>query len=125
MTKTLERYLFDDLDRDVIDHVVRARRDADGKVTFYIRPANVSGDTCEFVVTGCAAVPTGVALGDVGQAEPHVSETAINEAVMMLDCAGALVQRTLETNNSDLRRGAEDVAAKLLNVAKARLGGAA
>lgn len=125
MHKSLERYLWDDLDRDVIDHTLRARRDADGKVAFYIRPANVSGDTCEFVVTGGMALPTGAVLGDVGQAEPHVSGDAVHEAVLMLDCAGALVQRTLETNNSDLRRGAEDVAAKLLNVAKARLGGAA
>jgi hypothetical protein len=122
MEKSLERYLWDDLDRDVSTHTLIARRDAAGKVTFYIHPSSVSGDTLDFVVRGNEVAPNACNTSDV---PPVVSETAINEAVMMLDCAGALVQRTLETNNSDLRRGAEDVAAKLLNVAKARLGGAA
>jgi hypothetical protein len=127
MGKSLERYLWDNLDRGVIDHAVRALRDADGKVTFYIHPASVSGDTCGYDVTGAMALPAdGVttAVGACGYGSaPGVSGDAIHEAVLMIDAAGALVERMQATNNRDLLKSAESVAAQLLSAAKARLVG--
>lgn len=46
--KTLHEYLTENHDRNVIDHALRASVSADGTVTFYIHPANVSGDTLDF-----------------------------------------------------------------------------
>lgn len=58
---TLEQYLrrnFHRPDRPfTIDHMIRANVDSNGTVTFYIRPANVDGDTLNFEVHGNTLVP--------------------------------------------------------------------
>ncbi len=48
---TLEAYLRKNIDNIAIDHAIRAEV-IDGLVTFYIHPAQVSGDTLDFVVKG-------------------------------------------------------------------------
>jgi hypothetical protein len=49
---TLERYLKEAHRCGVIDHSIRAQLNADGTVSFYIHPARVSGDTCDYLVHG-------------------------------------------------------------------------
>lgn len=48
--KTLERYLRDEAANGVIDHALRAEVLPDGRLYFYIHPANASGDTQDFTV---------------------------------------------------------------------------
>lgn len=50
--KTLESYLRENHERGVIDHRVRADVDLLGRVTFYIHPDSVDGDTLDFAVEG-------------------------------------------------------------------------
>jgi hypothetical protein len=50
--KTLEQYLKDDADRGVIDHTVRCVVKEGGRVTFYIHPDGVDGETPTFEVSG-------------------------------------------------------------------------
>ena len=50
--KTLSQYLEDNIKECVIDHTIRARKDDYGNIVFYIHPANVSGDTLDFIVDG-------------------------------------------------------------------------
>lgn len=52
MPPTLEEYLRSAQHRGVIDFSIRARLDENGIVVFYIHPANTSGDTLDFAVTG-------------------------------------------------------------------------
>lgn len=66
MTKSLEQYLSDAMDRGVIDHALRAHRGLDGKVTFYVRPSGVDGETLDFVVRGNAMVANVCSTSDVG-----------------------------------------------------------
>ena len=49
---TLREYLADNYARNVLDHAARASVSEDGRVSFYIHPANVSGTTLDFEVTG-------------------------------------------------------------------------
>lgn len=65
MTKTLEQYLSDAMDRGVIDHALRAHRGLDGKITFYVRPSGADGETLDFVVRGNAMVPNVCSTSDV------------------------------------------------------------
>lgn len=76
MTKSLEQYLSDAMDRGVIDHALRAHRGLDGKVTFYIHPSGVDGETLDFVVRGNAMVPNVCSTSDVpaAGAEDHPHE---------------------------------------------------
>lgn len=48
---TLEQYLKTNCSAGVIDHSIRAEIAKDGNPRFYIHPANVSGETLDFVVT--------------------------------------------------------------------------
>lgn len=48
---TLEQYLKTNCERQVTDHSIRAEIGTDGNPRFYIHPANVSGETLDFVVT--------------------------------------------------------------------------
>lgn len=48
--KSLEDYLRENLKNNVIDHSVRAQFESDGRITFYIHPDKVSGDTLDFIV---------------------------------------------------------------------------
>jgi len=48
--KTLSKYLEDNIKNNVIDHAIRAHKDDYGNIVFYIHPANVSGDTLDFLV---------------------------------------------------------------------------
>jgi hypothetical protein len=54
---TLETYLTMNYDRDVIDHTLRCVKGPNGEVEFYIHPADVSGDTLDFRVTGNILTP--------------------------------------------------------------------
>ena len=56
--KTLEQYLKDAAATGVIDHSVRAQVTPQG-VTFYIHPAQTSGDTLDFKVLGNDLRPAG------------------------------------------------------------------
>jgi hypothetical protein len=47
---TLEEYLRQNVERNVIDHSIRAEIDDDGHVNFYIHPAYVDGETVDFTV---------------------------------------------------------------------------
>lgn len=123
MNKPFEQYLVENFDRGVIDHSIRSHRGPSGKVTFYVHPSGVDGDTLDFVVRDNSLAPNACDTSDAPVA--HVSETAIHEAVLMIDAAGALVERTLATNNSALRKSVEDSAAQLMSLARARLGGKA
>jgi hypothetical protein len=49
---TLEKYLRTANKSGVIDHAIRAQKNSDGTMSFYIHPAHVSGDTCDFLVHG-------------------------------------------------------------------------
>ena len=53
MPVSFEDYLAGCLNRivPVIDHSLRAERLPDGRITFYIHPANVDGDTPNFFVS--------------------------------------------------------------------------
>ena len=48
--KTLSQYFEDNIKSNIIDHAIRVRKDDFGNITFYIHPANVSGDTLDFIV---------------------------------------------------------------------------
>ena len=50
--KTLAQYLAENAARHVIDHALRASVDIDGKVTFYIHPNSVEGETLDFEANG-------------------------------------------------------------------------
>ncbi|EIJ79144.1 hypothetical protein PB1_16344 [Bacillus methanolicus PB1] len=52
MTKNLEQYLKENLEKGVIDHAIRVTKDSLGTVTFYIHPVNADGDTLDFIVQG-------------------------------------------------------------------------
>jgi len=56
--KTLEQYMKENLDDEIIDHAVRASRDEYGTVRFYIHPDGHDGDTLDFRVRdGNVVVP--------------------------------------------------------------------
>ena len=48
--KTLGEYLRADLARNICDYTLRARIAADGRLTFYIHPQDVDGDTQDYEV---------------------------------------------------------------------------
>lgn len=50
--KNLQQYLQGNLDRNVIDHALRAHSMEDGRIHFYIHPDGVDGDTLDFIVDG-------------------------------------------------------------------------
>ncbi len=50
--KTLEQYIHENMDRDVIDFSVRARSFGSGRVGFYIHPDGRDGETLDFMVQG-------------------------------------------------------------------------
>ena len=52
MEQTLENYLRGILLRGIIDFQERARVENDNRVTFYIHPDSVSGETADFEVCG-------------------------------------------------------------------------
>ena len=89
MRKTLEQYLADDISRGVIDHHLRASRDANGKVTFYIHPAGVDGDTIDFVVRGNAMVPNLTSDSDVTACAGDCDDCACEHAGNVLAAAAA------------------------------------
>lgn len=66
MSNTLEQYLGAAIDRGQIDHVLRASRSLNGKVTFYVRPLNGDGETLDFVVRG-----NGMALNLTSDSDVH------------------------------------------------------
>jgi hypothetical protein len=45
----LGEYLADNVRKGVIDFALRANVAPDGSVEFYIHPAGVSGDTCDYI----------------------------------------------------------------------------
>lgn len=49
---TLEKYLQQNLDNDVIDHSIRCVRGPNGEVDFYIHPSGVDGETLNLTVKG-------------------------------------------------------------------------
>jgi hypothetical protein len=79
--KTLEEYLRDSLKAGVIDHSLRAQIDIQGRLTFYIHPAGVSGDTLDFSVTGNTLNPAGwnIEASEVikGPPCPHCNSTGV------------------------------------------------
>lgn len=50
--KTLEQYFHENMDRDTIDFLVRARSFGSGRVGFYIHPDGRDGETLDFMVQG-------------------------------------------------------------------------
>lgn len=50
--KTLEQYFHENMDRDVVDFLVRARSFGSGRVGFYIHPDGRDGETLDFMVQG-------------------------------------------------------------------------
>jgi hypothetical protein len=46
----LEAFLRAGIARNVIDFAIRAQKNSDGRISFYIHPARESGDTADFVV---------------------------------------------------------------------------
>jgi hypothetical protein len=48
---TLYEYFKRGNDRNVIDHSLRCQLHGDGRISFYIHPANVDGDTVDFVLS--------------------------------------------------------------------------
>lgn len=55
--KTLQEYLAANYDKHAIDHILRARVDPAGNVTFYIHPHGKNGDTLDFTVVGNTLQP--------------------------------------------------------------------
>lgn len=54
--KTLADYLRENIERDqphsVIDHTIRAELHQDGRISFYIHPSGVDGETLDFWIVG-------------------------------------------------------------------------
>jgi hypothetical protein len=48
--RTLEEYFLDNFKNNIIDFSLRATPNLHGGFDFYIHPANVSGDTLDFIV---------------------------------------------------------------------------
>lgn len=73
---TLEQYLKSNCERQVIDHAIRAEIGKDGNPRFYIHPANVSGDTLDFVVTKNQLHPVYIwdAMQELADAHPITPE---------------------------------------------------
>jgi len=46
--KTLDKYIKENHERGIIDHALRANVDENGRITFYIHPANAEGDTLDY-----------------------------------------------------------------------------
>lgn len=55
--KNLEEYLRENINKQAIDHSIRAQIDNNGSVSFYIHPANISGDTLDFEVKENQLIP--------------------------------------------------------------------
>jgi hypothetical protein len=49
---TLEQYLLDNINKGNIDFCLRAQKDADENVSFYIHPDGVDGTTLDYYVIG-------------------------------------------------------------------------
>lgn len=98
---TLEQYLKSNCERQVIDHAIRAEIGKDGNPRFYIHPANVSGDTLDFVVTKNQLHPVYVLGGmqELADANPMTPELRAK-----LDAACAKT----EMENDKLRDGATE-----------------
>jgi|GEM_PF-4232771 len=62
--KTLDQYLRENFTLGNIDHVLRCNVEADGRLTFYIRPQDANGDTLDFEVTDNALYPNEDAIRD-------------------------------------------------------------
>lgn len=43
-------YLEENFEQDIVEHVLRVYVNRDGKTCFYIHPANVNGETLDFMV---------------------------------------------------------------------------
>jgi hypothetical protein len=54
---TLEQYFKKNLERDAIDHALRASVTPDGNVTFYIHADGRDSDTLDFFVNGNQLIP--------------------------------------------------------------------
>lgn len=50
MDKTLQQYLEENLDLGNIDFAIRAQRNGEDEIVFYIHPTNVNGETADFKV---------------------------------------------------------------------------
>lgn len=74
--KTLEQYLRDHLDDDVIDHSIRAIRAPGGTVDFYIHAVGVDGETCDFTVRGNVVI--GLDGSGAGSREPSKVSISLN-----------------------------------------------
>lgn len=74
-SNTLEQYLGAAIDRGQIDHVLRASRSLNGKVTFYVRPLNGDGETLDFVVRGNGMALNVTSDSDVPSAQVQTGTT--------------------------------------------------
>lgn len=110
---TLEEYLRKNLRREtphaVIDHALRVSADQTGKLSFYIHPQSVDGDTLDFIVDGNAlspkpsydplrrcdilrATPTEKVIRDAVRAvEAMPGDVRLSKAQMLLEHARELV----------------------------------
>lgn len=110
---TFEEYLRKNFNREtphaVIDHALRVIVEPGGKLSFYIHPQGVDGDTRDFIVDGNAflpkppydplrrcdilrATPTEKAIRDAVRAvEAMPGDTRLSTAVTLLEAARELV----------------------------------
>lgn len=94
---TLEQYLKSNCAAGVIDHSIRAEIGKDGNPRFYIHPANVSGETLDFVVTNNQLHPTYVwdGMQELADANPMTPELRAK-----LDAARAKAEMPNESSSA-------------------------
>lgn len=83
-SKSLEQYLKAAFERGQVDHHLRAHRGQDGKVTFYIHPANGDGETPSFVVRSNSLALSQTGDSDVYDHAGEVLYPAIKAAMAEL-----------------------------------------
>lgn len=89
MKCTLREYLVSNLARAVIDHRMRAQRDDEGRVSFYIHPMGCDGDTPTYRVDGNQLVqvqtgttaPTEHELQLKGMPAPRVTPQQVEDQI--------------------------------------------
>lgn len=86
---TLEQYLELSAQRGVIDHNLRANVGQDGKVTFYIHPRDVDGNTLDYVVRGNELAPSVTSDSDV---PGYGQETGDEQMRQVAGCVGSSYQ---------------------------------
>lgn len=101
--KTLEQYFRDDIERQAIDHALRARINEKDEVVFYVHPHGVNGDTLDFKVQGNTLIP--------------LNKERIEEAMRQL--TSTLREECIETGLITKEQWNEEIAPRLSEVGMA------